>query len=240
MEKGKNSILEKGKKRAAVENAAQVIFAACAAFSVLIVAAVTLYMIVSGTPAIFRVGLKEILFGTVWDPAAARPRYGIFFILLTSLAGTSRLAALVRPAVELLAGIPSVIYGLLGVRLLNPLLYRLELRLFAGSATHQFTGGSNLLAASLVLAVMILPTVVSVSETALRAVPPGVRAASLALGASRVQTVFRSVLPAARPGIVTAVVLGVGRALGLVLFGFIMAINFVLHKMMKEGIRADE
>lgn len=311
MEKGKNSILEKGKKRAAVENAAQVIFAACAAFSVLIVAAVTLYMIVSGTPAIFRVGLKEILFGTVWDPAAARPRYGIFFILLTSLAGTSlavligvpvgvltavflaevadaRLAALVRPAVELLAGIPSVIYGLLGVRLLNPLLYRLEMRLFAGSATHQFTGGSNLLAASLVLAVMILPTVVSVSETALRAVPPGVRAASLALGASRVQTVFRSVLPAARPGIVTAVVLGVGRALGeamavtlvsgnsvhlplpfssvrfltaaivsemgyseglhrqmlftvgLVLFGFIMAINFVLHKMMKEGIRADE
>ena len=231
MEKGKDTILEKGKKRAAVENAAQVIFASCAAFSVFIVAAVTLYMIVSGTPAIFRVGLKEILFGTVWAPASARPRYGIFSILLTSLAGTSLavligvpvgvltavflaevadawLASLVRPAVELLAGIPSVIYGLLGVRLLNPLLYKLELRLFAGSTTHQFTGGSNLLAASLVLAVMILPTVVSVSETALRAVPPGVRAASLALGASRMQTVFRSVLPAARPGIVTAVEIG--------------------------------
>ncbi len=164
MEKGKDTILEKGKKRAAVENAAQVIFASCAAFSVFIVAAVTLYMIVSGTPAIFRVGLKEILFGTVWAPASARPRYGIFSILLTSLAGTSLavligvpvgvltavflaevadawLASLVRPAVELLAGIPSVIYGLLGVRLLNPLLYKLELRLFAGSATHQFTVG---------------------------------------------------------------------------------------------------
>lgn len=311
MGNGKDTILEKGKRRAAVENAAQVIFAACAAFSVFVVLAVILYMIVSGTPAIFRVGLWEILFGTVWAPAAAAPRYGIFYILLTSLAGTSlavligvpvgvltavflaevaseRLAALVRPAVELLAGIPSVIYGLLGIRLLNPLLYRLELKLFAGSRTHQFTGGSNLLAASLVLALMILPTVVSVSENALRAVPPGVRAASLALGASRIQTVFRSVLPAARPGIAAAAVLGVGRALGeamavtlvsgnsvhlplpfcsvrfltaaivsemgyseglhrqmlftigLILFGFVMIINLVLHKILREEAQTDE
>lgn len=310
METGTDTILEKGKRRAAVENAAQAVFAVCAAFSVFVVAAITLYMVVSGTPAIFRVGLKEVLFGRIWAPAGVDPRYGIFYIILTSLAGTllavligvpagvltavflaevadARLAALVRPAVELLAGIPSVIYGLLGIRLLNPLLYRLELKLFAGSRTHQFTGGSNLLAASLVLAVMILPTVVSVSETALRAVPSGVRAASLALGASRMQTVFRSVLPAARPGIVTAAVLGIGRAMGeamaitlvsgngvnlplpfssvrfltaaivsemgyseglhrqmlftvgLVLFGFIMIINLVLHKILKEGAQTD-
>ncbi len=120
----------------------------------------------------------------------------------------------VRPAVELLAGIPSVVYGLLGMMILNPVIYRLEQRIFAGSKTHQFTGGANLLSAVLVLAVMILPTVISISESALRSVPSQLRECSLALGASRIQTIFQVVIPAARPGIVTAVVLGVGRAVG--------------------------
>lgn len=226
-----------GKNRAVSERAAQWIFTACASFAILAVASITLYMIISGTPAIGKVGLKEILFTNVWKPTAAEPRYGILYVILTSIVGTAmaiaigvpvgvltavflaeiadrRVAAVVKSAVELLAAIPSVIYGLLGIYLLNPLLYRLELKLFEGSSKHQFTGGANLLSAVLVLAIMILPTVINISETSIRAVPDHIRAASMALGASKVQTIFRSVLPAAKSGIVTAVVLGVGRAVG--------------------------
>lgn len=225
------------KNRAVVERAAQIIFTVCASSAFFAVAFITLYMLVNGTPAIFQVGLKQILFGRVWEPTAPEPKYGIFYVILTSVAGTflailigvpvgiltavflaevsgKRMAGVVRAAVELLAGIPSVIYGLLGMNLLTPLMYRLELKLFEGSTTHRFTGGSNLLSAALVLAVMILPTVIHISQTSIQAVQPSIRAASLALGASRVQTIFKVVLPAARSGIVTAVVLGVGRAVG--------------------------
>ena len=232
-----NSILVHRKNKAAVEKAAQITFTVCASFAVLAVASITLYMFMNGTPAILKVGLKEILFSGSWQPTADEPQYGILYVILTSLVGTGmavfigvpvgvltavflaeianrKVSAAVRLAVELLAGIPSVIYGLLGIYLLNPLMYKLELKLFRGSNTHQFTGGSNLLSAVLVLAVMILPTVINISETAIRAVHPGIREASLALGASRVQTIFKSVLPAARSGIATAAVLGVGRAVG--------------------------
>lgn len=225
------------KNRAVSERAAQWIFTSCASFAILAVGSITLYMIISGTPAIRKVGLKEILFTSVWKPTASEPGYGILYVILTSIVGTAmaiaigvpvgiltavflaeiadrRVAAAVKSAVELLAAIPSVIYGLLGIYLLNPLLYRLELKLFEGSSKHQFTGGANLLSAVLVLAIMILPTVINISETSIRAVPNHIRAASLALGASKVQTIFRSVLPAAKSGIVTAVVLGVGRAIG--------------------------
>lgn len=220
-----------------VEAAAQMICRICAMLAVVAVVFIALYIIVSGTPAISKVGLKNILFETEWMPTAENPKYGIFFIILTSAVGTflavliampigilaavflaevadRRAAAAVRPVVELLAGIPSVIYGLLGLYLLNPLMYKLELKVFANSGTHQFTGGANFLSAVLVLAIMILPTVVNISENAIRAVSPGVKEASLALGASYIRTVFRSILPAARPGIVTAAVLGVGRAAG--------------------------
>ncbi len=220
-----------------MERAAQAVFAVCAFTAVAAVASITLYIIVSGVPAVGKVGLKNILFETRWMPTAQEPRFGILYEILTSIVGTflavligapvgiltavflaevadRRVAAAIKPAVELLAGIPSVVYGLLGIYLLNPWMYKLELAVFRGSETHQFTGGSNLLSAVLVLAIMILPTVVNISEISIRAVSPGVREASLALGASRVQTIFRSVLPAAKPGIVTAVVLGVGRAVG--------------------------
>ncbi|MCI5954320.1 MAG: phosphate ABC transporter permease subunit PstC [Lachnospiraceae bacterium] len=231
------TIVGSKKNKAVVENVAQAIFTVCASFAILAVASITLYMIISGTPAIFKVGLKEILFGTVWEPTAAEPKYGILYVIITSIVGTAlailigvpigiltavflaevadkRVARIVKPAVELLAGIPSVIYGLLGIYLINPLMYKLELVIFADSKTHQFTGGANLISAVLVLAVMILPTVINISETSIRAVHPGIKAASLALGASHVQTIFRSILPAAKSGIVTAVVLGVGRAIG--------------------------
>lgn len=187
----------------------------------------------------------DLLFGTVWQPTAATPSYGILYIILTSIIGTAvailigvpigiltavfitevsnkKLAAIVQPAVELLAAIPSVIYGLLGLMVLNPLMYRLEKRVFAGSTTHQFTGGSNLLSAIIVLAIMILPTVINISVSSIRAVPGHLKSASLALGATHIQTIFKVMIPAARSGIMTGVVLGIGRALGEA-----MAINMV-------------
>lgn len=212
-------------------------FSLCAFTAVAAVFSITLYMIANGVPAIWQVGWKEILFSSVWQPAARDASFGILYVILTSVVGTflavllgvpiglftavflaeaapARLAAVIRPAVELLAGIPSVIYGVLGMMILNPWMYHLEQMLFADSLTHQFTGGANLLSAVIVLAVMILPTVISISEAALRAVPPELKASSLALGASSVETIFRVTIPAARSGILAAVVLGVGRAVG--------------------------
>lgn len=220
-----------------MEKTAQGIFTLCAFIAILAVISITVYMIINGMPALFSVGIKEILFGTVWKPAAEDPSFGILYVILTSIVGTTlavllgvpiglltavflaetaprKLATLVKPAVELLAGIPSVIYGLLGLMVLNPLMYKLEMAIFKGSDTHQFTGGANLLSAVIVLAVMILPTVINISESAIRAVPPQLKSASLALGASHVQTIFKVILPAAKSGIITAIVLGVGRAIG--------------------------
>lgn len=231
------SIIGSRKTASTVEKTAQGIFTLCALLAILAVASITIYMLINGTPALFRVGIKEIVFGTVWKPASAEPSFGILYVILTSIVGTTlavclgvpiglltavflaetapkRLAAVVKPAVELLAGIPSVIYGLLGLMVLNPLMYKLELAIFKDSQTHQFTGGANLLSAVLVLAVMILPTVINISEAAIKAVPPQLKSASLALGASHIQTIFKVIIPAAKSGIITAVVLGVGRAIG--------------------------
>lgn len=232
-----HTIIGSRKNKSAVEKAAQGIFTLCAFIAVLAVASITVYMIINGAPALFQVGVKDILFETQWRPSAEDTSFGILWVVLTSVIGTvlavilgvpmgvftavflaetapKKMAAVVRPAVELLAGIPSVIYGLLGLMILNPLMYKLELAVFENSKSHQFTGGANLLSAVIVLAVMILPTVINISESAIRAVPDSLRAASLALGASHMQTIFKVVLPAAKSGIVTAVVLGVGRAIG--------------------------
>ena len=231
------SILGNRKNKSAVEEIAQVIFTLCAFLAILAVISITVYMVINGTPALFQVGIREILFGTAWKPTAENPSFGILYVILTSIIGTAlavllgvpigiltavflaetaprKLAALVKPAVELLAGIPSVVYGLLGLMILNPLMYKLELAIFKGSDTHQFTGGANLLSAVIVLAIMILPTVINISESAIRAVHPSLKSASLALGASNIQTIFKVILPAAKSGIITAVVLGVGRAIG--------------------------
>jgi phosphate transport system permease protein len=228
-----------------VETIAKVIFLICAAVAIVAVLSITVYMFAKGTPALAKVGVIDLLFGTVWQPTAATPSYGILYIILTSIVGTAvailigvpigiltavfitevsnkKLAAIVQPAVELLAAIPSVIYGLLGLMVLNPLMYRLEKQVFAGSTTHQFTGGSNLLSAIIVLAIMILPTVINISVSSIRAVPGHLKSASLALGATHIQTIFKVMIPAARSGIMTGVVLGIGRALGEA-----MAINMV-------------
>lgn len=214
------------------------------------VAAITVYMFIKGTPALLEVGVLRLLFGSVWKPTAAEPSYGILYIILSSIVGTfgavvigvpigiltavfltdftngsktgRKVSAVISSAVELLAAIPSVIYGLIGMMVLNPFMYKLEKVIFANDKTHQFTGGSNLLSAIIVLAIMILPTVINISASSIRAVPGSLRAASLALGASKMQTIFKVVLPAAGSGIMTGVVLGIGRALGEA-----MAINMV-------------
>ncbi len=237
--------MNKKAKLNAVESIAKVIFIICGVVSIFAVCSITIYMIAKGAPAFSKVGVSELLFGTVWKPTADEPQYGILYIILSSLVGTGvsiligvpiglltavflteishkKLAAVVQPAVELLAAIPSVIYGLLGLMLLNPLMYKLEKLIFAGSSTHQFTGGSNMLSAIIVLAIMILPTVVNVSASSIRSVGKDLRAASLALGASKIQTIFKVTIPAAKSGIMTGVVLGIGRALGEA-----MAINMV-------------
>lgn len=237
--------MNNGKAKSIVEWTANFIFLVFAAVAIVAVLSITVYMFAKGTPALAKVGVCDLLFGTVWQPTAESPSYGILFIILTSIVGTAaailigvpiglltavfitevvdkRLAAVVQPAVELLAAIPSVIYGLLGMMLLNPLMYRLEKKIFEGSTTHQFTGGSNLLSAIIVLAIMILPTVINVSVSSIRAVPAHLKSASLALGATHIQTIFKVMIPAARSGIMTGVVLGIGRALGEA-----MAINMV-------------
>lgn len=237
MDEKKFSIIASYKSKNKVEKVANVIFIICALFAVISVFSITIYMIFSGTPAIFEVGLKEIIFATVWRPTASEPSFGILYVILTSIVGTllailigvpigvmtavflaetapKGLAKIVKPAVELLAGIPSVVYGLLGILILNPLIYKVELAIFRDDATHQFTGGSNLISAVLVLAIMILPTVINISESALKAVPAHYKQASLALGATHIQTIFKVIIPASKSGIVTAIVLGVGRAIG--------------------------
>ncbi len=237
----------KGNKKSkhASESVARFIFLICAVVAILAVCSITIYMFIKGTESLKSVGIADLLFKTVWAPTATPPAYGIVYIILSSIAGTTlaillgvpiglltavflteiagkKLAAVVQPAVELLAAIPSVIYGLLGLMLLNPLLYKLEKYVFANSTTHQYTGGANLLAAVLVLAIMILPTVINMSASAIRAVPMNLRATSLALGATKIQTIFKVVVPAAKSGIITGIVLGIGRALGEA-----MAINLV-------------
>ena len=234
-----------GRSAFTAERLARALLLVCAVAAIFAVCAITLYLFAKGLPALHRVGVGELLFGTVWKPTAAEPSFGIAYIILSSIVGTAAsvllgvpiglltavfltevsgktLAKAVQPAVELLAAIPSVIYGLLGMMLLNPLLYKLEKAVFAGSSTHRYTGGADLLAAVIVLAIMILPTVISVSASAIRAVPGSLRAASLALGASKMQTIRRVTVPAAKSGILTGVVLGIGRALGEA-----MAINMV-------------
>lgn len=203
------------------------LFFVCGLIAVVFVLFISIYLIVSGLPAIREIGLVDFLFGTEWDSTAAEPKFGILPFILTSIYGTAgaivlgvpvgfmtavflakvappRLASLVRPAVDLLAGIPSVVYGLIGMMVLVP----------AVRVAFHLPDGASLFCAILVLAVMILPSIISVSETALKAVPKEYEEASLALGATHIETVFRVSVPAASSGIAASIVLGIGRAIG--------------------------
>ena len=255
MEK-KLSIISHKKAKSLVEKTAAMIFRGCAIISVLAVVTITGYMIISGTPAIFKEGITGILFSTTWAPTAAHPQYGIAYVILTSIVGVFlaicigvpiglftainlaeiapvKLRKILKSAIELLAGIPSVVYGLLGILIVNPMMYKLELMIYHGSKTHQFTGGANLLSAIIVLAIMILPTLINISETALKAVPDDYRKSSLALGASKIQTIFKVVVPSA----MSAIVLGVGRAIGEAMAILLVAGNAVSLPLPFNSVR---
>lgn len=210
------------------EKLAESIFLVFSCVSVGSVIVITVYIFAAGAPAIFQIGAGNFLFGTQWNADAQK--FGILPLILSSIAGTvgailigvpvgiltavflaetarPRIARLVHPAIELLAGIPSVIYGFFGMLVIVP-----AIRSFPAFENH--TIGDSLLAAVIILAIMVLPTIVNVTETSLKAVPQAYREASLALGATGTMTIFKVVIPAARSGILAGVILGVGRAIG--------------------------
>ncbi|MCI7369384.1 MAG: phosphate ABC transporter permease subunit PstC [Firmicutes bacterium] len=213
------------KRKKTIETGFRLLFLICGLIAVAFVLLISIYLIIAGIPAIREVGLINFLFGDTWN--AGTSEFGILPFILTSVYGTAgavvigvpigiltalylskaappRVAKLVNTAVELLAGIPSVIYGLVGMIVVVP----------AVQSVFGLSSGACLLTAILVLAVMILPYIISISKTALDAVPPEYEEASLALGALRTETYFKVSLPAAKRGIATAVVQGVGRAMG--------------------------
>ena len=215
------------KKKQTMEDVVHGVFLLLGLVTVGCVLLITVYLILSGLPAITKIGLGKFLFGTEWASTAADPKYGILPFILTSVYGTcgaillgvpigfltavflskmapKKLRSVMESAVSLLAGIPSVVYGLVGMLVLVPGIRKL----------FHVPDGASLLAAMVVLAIMILPSIIKVSINALDAVPKEYEDASLALGATPVETWFRVSAPAARSGIAAAVVLGVGRAIG--------------------------
>jgi phosphate transport system permease protein len=200
------------------------IFLVCACVSILSAAAITVYTFINGSPAIFKIGLSDFLLGTEWKPGELK--FGILPMILSSVYATlgavvigvsiglftaiflaeiapAWLVRIFKPAIDLLAGIPSVVYGFFGLVVIVPLISK-----YLGGV------GNSLLAGIVILSIMILPTIVSISETSIRAVPSSYKEGSLALGATHIQTIFKIILPAARSGILAAVVLGIGRAIG--------------------------
>lgn len=215
------------KKKNLIENIVHGIFLVLGLVTVGCVLLITVYLIISGIPAIREIGLVKFLFGKEWASTAAEPKFGILPFVLASVYGTAgaivigvpigfftavylaklapaSIKSVMESAVNLLAGIPSVVYGLVGMMVLVP-----GIRKVFG-----VPDGATLLAAIIVLAIMILPTIIKVSVTALEAVPKEYEEASLALGASPIETYFKVSVPAAKSGIAAAVVLGVGRAIG--------------------------
>ena len=215
------------KKKQTMEDVVHGVFLLLGLVTVGCVLLITVYLILSGLPAITKIGLGKFLFGTEWASTAADPKYGILPFILTSVYGTcgaillgvpvgfltavflskmapKKLRSVMESAVSLLAGIPSVVYGLVGMLVLVPGIRKL----------FHVPDGASLLAAMVVLAIMILPSIIKVSINALDAVPKEYEDASLALGATPIETWFRVSAPAARSGIAAAVVLGVGRAIG--------------------------
>ena len=238
------------KKNKVFETAVHGVFLLLGLITVGCVLLITVYLIVSGLPAIREIGLKDFLFGQEWVSTAKEPKFGSLPFILTSVDGTAgaivigvpvgfftavylsklagkRVRAVMESAVSLLAGIPSVVYGLVGMLILVP-----AVRKF-----FHVPDGASLLAAIIVLAIMILPSIMKVSVTALDAVPPEYEDASLALGASPVETYFRVSVPAAKSGIAAAVVLGVGRAIGEAMAVMMVAGNVANMPSLFQSVR---
>ena len=210
-----------------IESVVKFIFLILGLVTIACVLLITVYLVIAGIPAIREIGIIDFLFGTKWASTAAEPQFGILPFILTSIYGTAgaivigvpigfmtavftakvaprKIRMAIEEAVSLLAGIPSVVYGLVGMLILVPGIRDL----------FDIPDGASLFAAIIVLAIMILPSIINVSLTALEAVPKEYEEASLALGATEIETYFRVSVPAAKSGIAAAVVLGVGRAIG--------------------------
>ena len=234
----------------ALEQTMHLVFLLFGVVTIGFVLLISIYLIAAGLPAIREIGLVDFLFGKTWASTAAEPKFGILPFILTSIYGTAGailigvpvgfmtaiflakvaprpLAGLVRPAVDLLAGIPSVVYGLVGMIILVP-----AIRTAFGLAD-----GACLLAAIVVLAIMILPSIISVSETALNAVPKEYEEASLALGATEIETYFRVSVPAAKSGIAASIVLGIGRAIGEAMAVMMVAGNVANMPSLFQSVR---
>lgn len=238
------------KKNRVFENVVHGIFLLLGLITVGCVLLITVYLIISGIPAIKEIGLMKFLFGKEWASTAAEPKFGILPFILTSVYGTAgailigvpvgfftavflskvagkKVRSAMETAVSLLAGIPSVVYGLVGMLVLVP----------AVRSIFHVPDGASLLAAIIVLASMILPSIIKVSVTALDAVPKEYEDASLALGASPVETFFRVSVPAAKSGIAAAVVLGVGRAIGEAMAVMMVAGNVANMPSLFQSVR---
>ena len=237
-------------KRNHLETLVRGIFLILGLVTVACVLLITAYLVVSGIPAIRKIGLVDFLFGSTWASTAAQPQYGILPFLLTSVCGTAGAIVLGVPvgfltavylakmapqsvreimgqAVSMLAGIPSVVYGLVGMMVLVPGIRKL----------FHVPDGASLLAAIVVLAIMILPSIIKMSVTALEAVPGEYEDASLALGATPEETWFRVSVPAAKSGIAAAVVLGVGRAIGEAMVVMMVAGNAANMPSLFQSVR---
>ena len=246
----RNIVCDQESKNRVFENVVHGIFLLLGLITVGCVLLITVYLIISGIPAIKEIGLVKFLFGKEWASTAAEPKFGILPFILTSVYGTAgailigvpvgfftavflskvagkKVRSAMETAVSLLAGIPSVVYGLVGMLVLVP----------AVRSIFHVPDGASLLAAIIVLAIMILPSIIKVSVTALDAVPKEYEDASLALGASPVETFFRVSVPAAKSGIAAAVVLGVGRAIGEAMAVMMVAGNVANMPSLFQSVR---
>lgn len=238
------------KKNQLMEKIIHGIFLVLGLITVGCVLLITVYLVISGIPAIREIGLVDFLFGKEWASTASEPKYGILPFILTSVYGTAgaillgvpvgflvavylakvaspKIKTLVQGAVGVLAGIPSVVYGLVGMMVLVPGIRKL----------FHIPDGASLLSAIIVLAIMILPSIINVSITALEAVPKEYEDASLALGATPEETYFRVSVPAAKSGIATAIVLGVGRAIGEAMAVVMVSGNVTNMPSLFESVR---
>ncbi len=233
-----------------VETIASTIFLILGVINIGFVLLICVYLIIAGLPAIVKIGPIDFLFGTKWASTAADPKFGILPFILTSIYGTAgaiiiglplgffsavylakiaskKVRYVVEPLIDLLAGIPSVVYGFIGMLVLVP-----SIRTLFG-----LPDGASLFAAIIVLAVMILPSIIKVSITALEAVPQEYELGSLALGANEIETYYRVIVPAAKSGIAAAVVLGVGRAIGEAMAVMMVAGNAANMPSLFESVR---
>ena len=243
-------MLKQNNKNKVIETVIHIVFLLLGLVAVGFVLLITVYLIISGIPAIRQIGLFDFLFGTKWASTNTEPEFGILPFILTSVYGTAgaillgvpvgfltavylskaappKVKRIMETAVSLLAGIPSVVYGLVGMMVLVPLIRKV----------FHVPDGASLLAAIIVLAIMILPSIIKVSITALDAVPSEYEDASLALGATPIETYFRVSVPAAKSGIAAAVVLGVGRAIGEAMAVMMVAGNVANMPSLFQSVR---